>query len=302
MSCGRRSTASRYSPKLSQDQSIPSSSTAPGMSSTPSISEMSRGCASARTGREADAAVAHDRGGHAVPARRRHPFVPRRLPVVMRMDVDEARGDQQPGGVDLLAAPAGDRAHGGDQWRRPPRRQPRRGSPPRPSATSPPRTTRSCAVPAMPCPSPSPAAGEIVSPSNYMAQRVATGCTPSGERVYPVRASVPSAARSPVRPMPSSAQSSASVVGVGHVAPGPPAVAGAAGEDAAFGRAVAVEGHGVRLDADGAAWRRDRRGNAAARRRRAARSARRRAARRRAPAGAMRRPRGSAWWRTTPAR
>ena len=65
--------------------------------------------------READAAVAHDRGGHAVPARRRHPFVPRRLSVVMRMDVDEARGDQQPDGVDLLFAPAGDRAHGGDQ-------------------------------------------------------------------------------------------------------------------------------------------------------------------------------------------
>ena len=50
MSWGRRSTASRYSPKLSHDQSIPSSSTAPGMSSTPSMSEMSRLCASGRTG------------------------------------------------------------------------------------------------------------------------------------------------------------------------------------------------------------------------------------------------------------
>ena len=43
-------TASRYSPKLSHSQSMPSSSTAPGMSSTPSISEMRRGCASGRTG------------------------------------------------------------------------------------------------------------------------------------------------------------------------------------------------------------------------------------------------------------
>ncbi len=50
MSCGRRPTASRYSPKLSHVQSIPSSSTAPGMSSTPSMSEMRRSCASGRTG------------------------------------------------------------------------------------------------------------------------------------------------------------------------------------------------------------------------------------------------------------
>ena len=65
--------------------------------------------------READAAVAHDRGRDAVPARRRHPLVPGRLSVVVRVDVDEARGHQQPVGVDLLRAPPGDGAHGGDR-------------------------------------------------------------------------------------------------------------------------------------------------------------------------------------------
>ena len=53
--------------------------------------------------------------------------------------------------------------------------------------------------------------------------------------------------------MPSSAQSAASASGVGHVGPGPGAVGGAASQDAPFGRAVAVEGDGVGLDADGAA-------------------------------------------------
>ena len=64
--------------------------------------------------REPDAAVAHDRRRDPVPARRRHPFVPRRLPVVVRVDVDEAGSDQQAGSVDLLRASARHGAHGGD--------------------------------------------------------------------------------------------------------------------------------------------------------------------------------------------
>ena len=64
--------------------------------------------------READATIAHDRRRDPVPAGRRHPFVPRRLPVVVGVDVDEAGGDQQPAGVDLLGAPARHGAHGGD--------------------------------------------------------------------------------------------------------------------------------------------------------------------------------------------
>ena len=95
-------------------------------------------------GREADAAVAHDDGRDAVPRRRRHLGVPRRLAVVVGVDVDEA-------GRDDLAA-----------WRRSPRgraaaigptaaiRSPSiatsaaTGSPPVPSTTVPPRITRSC--------------------------------------------------------------------------------------------------------------------------------------------------------------
>ena len=59
---------------------------------------------------EAHAAVAHDGGRHAMPARRRHAGVPGGLPVVVRVDVDEPRSDQQPRGIDLLAASLGDRS------------------------------------------------------------------------------------------------------------------------------------------------------------------------------------------------
>ena len=57
---------------------------------------------------EADAAVAHHHRGHAVPRRRHEPRVPRRLPVVVGVDVDEAgrrrarrrRRSRAPGAVD----------------------------------------------------------------------------------------------------------------------------------------------------------------------------------------------------------
>ena len=54
-------------------------------------------------GREADAAVAHDHGGDAVPDRRREQRVPGDLAVVVRVHVDEAGRDGEAGGVDLLA-------------------------------------------------------------------------------------------------------------------------------------------------------------------------------------------------------
>ena len=50
MSWGRASTESRYSGKVSQDQSSPSWSAAPGMSSTPSMSSTSWSSPPARTG------------------------------------------------------------------------------------------------------------------------------------------------------------------------------------------------------------------------------------------------------------
>ena len=46
----RSSRASRYSPKDSQPQAIPSDSAAPGMSSTPSMSWMSHSSVPGRTG------------------------------------------------------------------------------------------------------------------------------------------------------------------------------------------------------------------------------------------------------------
>ena len=56
--------------------------------------------------READAAIAHHHRGDAVPARGLQTRVPGRLAVVVGVDVDEARRDQQALGVDLLGARA----------------------------------------------------------------------------------------------------------------------------------------------------------------------------------------------------
>ena len=56
--------------------------------------------------RKTDAAVAHHRGGHAVPARGRKLRVPHYLPVVMGVDVHETRRHEQAAGVDLLLAAA----------------------------------------------------------------------------------------------------------------------------------------------------------------------------------------------------
>ena len=54
-------------------------------------------------GREADAAVPHDNRGDAVPRRRCDAVVPRGLPVVVGVDVDEAGGDDGAVGVDAAA-------------------------------------------------------------------------------------------------------------------------------------------------------------------------------------------------------
>ena len=54
--------------------------------------------------READAAVAHQGGGDPVRRRRRHPFGPDGLPVVVGVEVDESGGDKQSGRLDLPGA------------------------------------------------------------------------------------------------------------------------------------------------------------------------------------------------------
>ena len=69
-----------------------------------------------RTGRrEADAAIAGDDGGHPVPRAGGEDLVPRRLAVVVGVDVDPSRGDQRAVGVDrALGTHPAQRAHGRD--------------------------------------------------------------------------------------------------------------------------------------------------------------------------------------------
>jgi len=55
-------------------------------------------------GREADAAIAHDRGGDAVLRRGRDILAPGHLAVIMGVDVDKARRDQFAPSVDLFRA------------------------------------------------------------------------------------------------------------------------------------------------------------------------------------------------------
>ena len=62
---------------------------------------MHRGVAPGRGARrDADPAVAHHHGGHAVPRRRRDHRVPADLRIVVGVRIDESRGDDQVSGVD----------------------------------------------------------------------------------------------------------------------------------------------------------------------------------------------------------
>ena len=102
--CGRARRGTRATD--CQSHRIASRSEAPGMPSTPSMRPMSQSWRSGGGGREADAAVAHDDGGDAVPDRRREQRVPGDLAVVVRVHVDEAGRDREAGGVELLATRA----------------------------------------------------------------------------------------------------------------------------------------------------------------------------------------------------
>ena len=95
-------------------------------------------------GREADAAVAEDRGGHAVPARRGQVRVPRGLPVEVRVHVDEAGRDEQPVRVDGAPATRVDPHRRDDHAVVDGDIGPARAGAPVPSTTVPPRITRSC--------------------------------------------------------------------------------------------------------------------------------------------------------------
>ena len=79
--------------------------------------------------READAAVPEDRGGHAVPARRREVRVPGGLAVEVGVHVDEPGRDEQTVGVELATAPV--RRRGRPRRRRRRRSRRRRCAPAR---------------------------------------------------------------------------------------------------------------------------------------------------------------------------
>ena len=68
----------------------------------------------AAAGREGDAAVAEQGGGDTMPGDRGHVRIPADLGVEVRVQIDEARRDGLPAGVDFLAPVAGNFAHGGD--------------------------------------------------------------------------------------------------------------------------------------------------------------------------------------------
>ncbi len=65
-------------------------------------------------GREADPAIAHHGGGHAMVRRGREPVFPQRLPVIMGVDIDEAGGDDPAARIDFLAPARFDAADRGD--------------------------------------------------------------------------------------------------------------------------------------------------------------------------------------------
>ena len=90
-------------------------------------------------GREPDAAVAGDDGGDTVTRRRLEQRVPRGLAVVVRVDVDEAGRDEQPGGVDGLRRVAVERRlrHRRRRRRPSPRRRRRSAVAPVPSTMVP---------------------------------------------------------------------------------------------------------------------------------------------------------------------
>ena len=219
MSWGRRSTASRYSPKLSHDHSIPSSSTAPGMSSTPSMREMSRSWASGRTGAKPTPQLPITAVVTPCQLLGVDVGVPGGLPVVVGVDVDEAGRHEQTGGVDLLAPPAGHVPDGGD-------RGPVDGDIGRhrlaaeavgqQAAPDHQLVCRACHAP---CPSDVPGLpGAILARPNCTHGRGAAVPRPAPPRSAAgverqSSDSVPSAARTPLRPTPSSAQSRARASG-----------------------------------------------------------------------------------------
>ena len=90
MSWGRRSSASRYSPKLCHPTVEPFVQRG-ARDVLDAFHQLDEPVVVGRAhGREADAAVAHHDGGDAVPRRRRELAVPRGLAVVVGVDVDEA--------------------------------------------------------------------------------------------------------------------------------------------------------------------------------------------------------------------
>ena len=91
---------SRYSPNVRQSHAGPASSACQRHALDPRHHPHHVVAVLRRQRRDREAAVAADHGGDAVQRRRAAPRVPQELRVVVRVDVDEARRDHQPVGVD----------------------------------------------------------------------------------------------------------------------------------------------------------------------------------------------------------
>ena len=102
-----RSRASRYSGNDSNSQRVPVRSALRSMPSTTDRFLQHRLAQRRRARRDAEAAVAHDRGGDAERRRRRELRVPGGLRVVVRVHVDDARHQGEAAGIQGLARRAG---------------------------------------------------------------------------------------------------------------------------------------------------------------------------------------------------
>ena len=157
MSWGRRSSASRYSPKLCHDQSRPSWRAEPGMSSTPSISSMRRSWSAGRTGANPTPQLPMTTVVTPCQRRGQQAAVPGGLAVVVAVDVDEAGRDERGRRRRARCRPVPSTRPTSTMRPSAMATSATRPGEPVPSTTVPPRMTRSCSATATPSRTPPPA-------------------------------------------------------------------------------------------------------------------------------------------------
>ncbi len=142
MPLAKRSTASRYSGKVSKLHSIPSASAVGSMSSARSrLRTTSRALVGAHGG-QCEPAIAHDGRRHSLPTRAGPGRIPEHLCVQVGVAVDESRCHSVTLGVDLIGAALGNPADEGDAVAETPT-SPRKEPSPDPSTIVPFRITTS---------------------------------------------------------------------------------------------------------------------------------------------------------------